>query len=150
MATPVHAARSSGLAIWRTQPILVGALAGIAGGVIFGLMMAAMMPPMIGMIGSLVGMPQAGWLVHLGLSAIIGVGFGLLFGGRVTDWAPAVVLGLAYGFVWWILGPLLIMPTLMGMGPMFAKAFEMESVMSLVGHLLYGAVLGLAYRAISR
>ena len=150
MATRAPVAPSSDLPAWRTQPVIAGALAGIVGGIVFGLMMTMMMPPMIGMIGSLIGAPALGWPVHLVLSALIGAGFGLLLGRRATDWVPAAGLGLGYGFVWWILGPLLIMPILMGMGPMLAKAFDTPNLMSLAGHLAYGLVIGLAYRAITR
>ena len=134
---------------WRTQPLIAGALAGLAGGLIFGLMMAVTMPPMMAMIGSLWGMPNLGWLVHLVNSAIIGAAFGGLLGRLVKGWGSAGGLGAGYGFLWWILGPLLIMPIWMGMGPMFAMAFQMPNLMSLAGHLFYGVVTGLVYKAIA-
>lgn len=136
--------------IWRAQPLIAGALAGIAGGVVFGLMMQLMMPPMIGMIGALVGAPALGWVVHLAISAIIGAGFGLVLGRFVTHWMTALGLGAAYGFVWWILGPLLLMPTLMGMGPQFGMAFSGDMLVSLVGHLVFGVIAGAAFKAIAR
>lgn len=150
MAPGVPAARSSNLPAWRTQPLIAGALAGIVGGVIFGLMMTMTMPPMMGMIGSLVGAPQLGWPAHLVFSAIIGAGFGLLLGQRATGWGPAAGFGLAYGTLWWVLGPLLIMPVWLGMGPMLAAALDTPNLMSLAGHLFYGLATGLAYRAVSR
>lgn len=150
MATGVPAARSSNVPDWRTQPVIAGALAGTVGGVMFGLMMTMMMPPMMGMIGSLVGAPQLGWPVHLVFSAIIGAGFGLLLGRRATDWGLAAGFGLGYGFLWWVLGPLLIMPVWLGMGPMLAAALDTPNLMSLAGHLFYGLATGLAYHAISR
>jgi hypothetical protein len=128
---------------------LLGAGAGILGGIVFGLMMQALMPPMIGMIGSLVGAPGLGWLVHLAISAAIGAGFGLTLGRLVSGWGTALGLGLAYGFVWWILGPLLLMPIMMGMGPQFGMAFSGDMLMSLVGHLIYGAITGAAFKAIA-
>lgn len=131
-------------------PLIAGALAGVVGGLVFGLMMAMTMPEMIGMIGSLVGAPGLGWVVHLTFSAIIGVGFGLALGRLATDWARSAGLGLGYGALWWVLGPLLLMPIWMGMGPMFAKAFEMPNLMSLMGHLFYGLVTGVVYRALTR
>jgi len=135
---------------WRTQPALIGAVAGVVGGLVFGLMMALAMPPMMGMIGSLVGAPSLGWGVHLVFSAIIGLGFGVLLGSRVNDWPTASGFGLAYGVVWWILGPLLIMPTWLGMGPMLTKAFDGANLMSLMGHVVFGVVTGLVYRTLSR
>lgn len=150
MATRAPVAASSDVPAWRTRPVIAGALAGMVGGVVFGLMMTMMMPPMLGLIGSLIGAPGLGWPVHLVFSALIGVGFGLLLGRRATDWAPAAGLGLGYGFLWWILGPLLIMPIWLGMGPMLATALDTPNLMSLGGHLVYGLVIGLAYRAITR
>ena len=56
--------------------------------------------------------------------------------------------GLAYGFVWWILGPLTLMPFFMGMGlgVNWNLAAMGQAMPSLVGHLIFGAVLGGTYR----
>jgi len=132
--------------MWRTQPVVAGALAGIAGGLVFGALMVAMMPPMMGMIGSLLGVPSLGWGVHLLFSAIIGAILGAVVGHRAASWAPAIALGAAYGVVWWILGPLLIMPTWLGMGPMVGHGLDASNMLSLMGHLVYGVVTGAAYR----
>jgi hypothetical protein len=150
MATHVSGSDGAALPVWRSHPVVIGALAGIVGGIVFGVLMQLIMPPMMGMIGSLIGAPALGWPLHLLFSALIGAIFGLALGARVTDWAAAVGLGAAYGFVWWILGALLIMPTWMGMGPMFAMAFDTSNLMSLVGHLVYGVVTGAAYLLIRR
>ena len=139
----------------RTTPVdpirgvLLGAGAGVLGGIVFGLMMQMLMPPMMGMIGSLVGAPSLGWLVHLVISAIIGAGFGLVLGRFVAGWPTALGFGAAYGFVWWILGPLLVMPTMMGMGPQLGMAFSGDMLMSLMGHLIYGLITGAAFKAIA-
>lgn len=151
MATPVSVTTSPALPNWRTQPLLVSALAGVVGGVVFGLIMSVAMPPMMGVIGALVGAPSLGWIVHLAFSAIIGAGFGLVFGRWAkAGWGQAAGLGLGYGFIWWILGPLLIMPIWMGMGPMLGAAFETPNLLSLMGHLVFGVVTGLVFRAITR
>ncbi|MCG8351917.1 MAG: hypothetical protein MI924_29475, partial [Chloroflexales bacterium] len=68
--------------------------------------------------------------------------FGLLLGGFSTNLVAGTGSGALYGLVWWILGPLLIMPAMMGM-PLFM--FNQMTMMSLVGHLIFGAVTGLAY-----
>jgi hypothetical protein len=49
------------------------------------------------------------------ISAIIGVGFGLVFGAKALDFGSGALWGAIYGVIWWILGPLLIMPIMMGM-----------------------------------
>jgi hypothetical protein len=149
MATPQGHSFGRASAISRMHPAITGAIAGLAGGVVFGVLMAMMVPPMLGMIGSLVGAPSIGLVVHLVFSAIIGAGFGVTFGPRVLGWDSAVLFGLVYGLIWWVLGPLLIMPIWMGMGPMFAEALTVPNLMSLVGHLIYGGITGIAFRAIT-
>jgi hypothetical protein len=49
------------------------------------------------------------------------------------------------GWSWWVLGPLVIMPTMMGMGLQFAAAFTGPMLMSLFGHLVYGAITGAGF-----
>jgi hypothetical protein len=99
---------------------------------------------MIPMIAMLVGSESVvvGWIVHLGIAAFIGATFALLLGSRANRPGVAAVLGLGYGAVWWVLGPLLIMPARLGM-PTFM--FNDMTTKSLVGHLVYGTVLGVTY-----
>jgi uncharacterized membrane protein YagU involved in acid resistance len=125
--------------------LVAGVAGGLIGGVLFGIMMGLM--GMLPMVAMLVGSQDAavGLVVHLVISAIIGLGFGLVFGGRVTTPGQGALWGAVYGFIWWILGPLLIMPSLMGMGPQFGMAFAPPMLMSLIGHLVYGIAAGLAY-----
>ncbi len=122
--------------------LVAGVAGGLAGGIVFGALMQMMgMMPMIAMlVGS--GSPAVGWLVHLAISAFIGSTYALLFAplaGRLPTGAAA---GAVYGLVWWGLGPLLIMPTLMGMPVLRINTMTGQSLM---GHLVYGLVLGVAY-----
>ena len=130
--------------------LIAGAVSGLIGGVMFGLMMGVM--GMLPMVAMLVRSESAvvGFLVHLVISAIIGAGFALVFGGRALDFQSGALWGAIYGAVWWILGPLLIMPIMMGMGPQFGMALSMPMLMSLVGHLIYGVVTGLDYPVVRR
>ena len=131
----------------------VGALAGLVGGLAFGALMAMM--AMLPMIGMLAGSDSAlvGFAIHMLISAVIGAVYGGLVSvtGFTSAYAlgPGVGFGLAYGFVWWILGPLVLMPTMMGMGPQLAAAMSQMNVMSLVGHLIYGALLGAAFAVLT-
>lgn len=128
-----------------------GALGGLAGGAVFGIMMAMM--GMLKMIASMAGSssPIVGFLIHMMISAAIGAAFGLVLGGWVSSVGRAIGAGLSYGFLWWLLGPLTILPLMMGMG--FGSqwnASAMRAAMpSLVGHLIYGAVLGFTYHWLS-
>jgi uncharacterized membrane protein YagU involved in acid resistance len=125
----------------QTKNLGIGALAGLAGGVVFGILMHAM--DMIGMVGGLVGAEgvAAGWAVHLVNSAIIGAVFGLL-AARFRGAGSLVGVGVAYGIAWWVLGALLIMPLWMGMPALEVGAMQFYS---LAGHMMYGAVTGLAW-----
>ena len=55
--------------------------------------------------------------------------------------------GLTYGAAWWLLGPLTLMPLLMGMGlgVNWNATAASQMLPSLFGHLLYGAILGFSY-----
>lgn len=119
-----------------------GLYGGLAGGAVFGIMMGVM--GMLPMIGSLVGAPSplAGFVVHMAISAGIGATFGI--GLDVTGLRASAGLGLAYGLVWWVLGPLTLMPLFMGMGlgVNWTVAAMSQALPSLVGHLVFGTVLG--------
>ena len=124
---------------------IAGAVGGIVGGIAFGVMMGMM--GMLPMIASLAGSQSAivGFILHMGISIFIGVTFGLLFGERSQTYQAGAVWGLLYGVVWWILGPMVIMPLMMGMGLQFGAAFTGPMLMSLLGHLIYGALTGLVF-----
>lgn len=125
-----------------TRRIAVGAAAGLAGGLVFGMLMQMM--GMMEMVGMLVGRESAvvGWPVHLVNSAVIGAVYGATFGQAEQTWGRGAGFGLAYGALWWVLGALLIMPAVLGM-----PVFEIgeTQIMSLMGHLLYGLVTGVAF-----
>src|SRR5918995_6246101 len=133
-------------------------VAGLIAGIVFGVMMQMMMAPtpdggqmpMIAMVGQIVGSPTAGagWLYHLFNSAVIGVIFGWLLGDRVHGYGSALGWGAAYGFAWWIIGGLILMPLFLGMSPfapLMMPPMRMVAIGSLVGHLLFGMILGGAY-----
>ena len=53
--------------------------------------------------------------------------------------------GLSYGFLWWILGPLTLLPALLGGDPEWSAAAAGGSLSALAGHLVYGGCLGVAF-----
>lgn len=127
--------------------LAAGAAGGLAGGAVFGALMHMM--GMINMVGGLIGQPGAatGWVVHLAVSLVLGLGYAVTLGSVTQGFGSGAGLGLVYGLVWWVLGPLLIMPAMMGM-PLFQVS--QQSLMSLMGHLVYGLVLGLVFTAVRR
>lgn len=139
-----------------------GAIAGVAGGVIFGVMMQMMNAPtpdrssmaMMQMVAMVVGSTSLaiGWLYHLFNSAVIGASYGGLFGSRTHGYSAGLSYGALWGVVWWILGGLILMPVLLDMpafAPLQMPPMRMVAVGSLIGHLVYGLILGGVYVRLS-
>ncbi|RAX45502.1 hypothetical protein DQ354_09865 [Arthrobacter sp. AQ5-06] len=97
---------------------------------------------MLPMIASMVGSDSAvvGFGIHIVISILIGLGLTVPFAGLLSSYGRAALIGLAYGALWWVLGPLLIMPTMLGM-PLFMV--DATATWSLMGHLVYGVTLAL-------
>jgi uncharacterized membrane protein YagU involved in acid resistance len=112
----VATAARSGVDSSVVQRIVGGVIGGIAGGLVFGAMMGMM--GMLPTIANIVGSDSAavGFLYHMFNSAIIGAIFGLVPGYWVHSYGSGAILGLIYGAAWWVLGPLILMPLMMGMG----------------------------------
>lgn len=135
--------------------IVNGVVAGLLGGIVFGIMMQVMTAPtpegdrmrMMAMVANVVRSDSmvVGWIYHLFNSAVIGAIFGWLLGTRSQRFRPALRWGAAYGFVWWILGGLILMPLLLGMqpfAPLVMEPMRPVAMGSLAGHLVYGVILG--------
>lgn len=106
---------------------------------VFGVLMQ--LTGMLAMVAQLVGSTSVavGWPVHLAVSLVFGAVFALLPLGAERGAGRAVLSGAGYGVVLWLVGPLLLMPALLGMPLAVVDAAALRSV---VGHLLFGAVLG--------
>lgn len=142
---------------------VAGIVGGLVGGVMFGTMMQMMTAPtpdggrmpVINMVGMIVGSPTAGvgWLYHLFNSAVIGAIFAWVLGHRSYNYAAGLGWGAAYGILWWVLGGLILMPVFLGMpafAPLMMAEMRMVGMGSLVGHLIYGLILGATYVAMTR
>jgi uncharacterized membrane protein YagU involved in acid resistance len=71
--------------------------------------------------------------------------FGLVFGALSSTYGLGALWGLVYGVIWWVLGPMILMPLMLGMGLQFGAAFTPPMLMSLMGHLVYGLITALVY-----
>ena len=56
----------------------------------------------------------AGWIVHLVIALLIGVSYAMLFRGSSFDLTSGIGWGVSYGFFWWVLGALTLLPVLLG------------------------------------
>jgi hypothetical protein len=138
--------------------VIAGIVGGLVGGVVFGLMMTMMTAPtpaggqmpMMGMVAMVVKSDSVlvGWVYHLFNSAVIGAIFGWFLGDRIRGYSGGIGWGAAYGFAWWILGGLVLMPALLGMpvfAPVMMAMMQPAAMGSLIGHLIYGVILGAAF-----
>lgn len=133
---------------WRqamTCRIGSGVVAGLAGGVVFGIMMH--LSGALLMVARLVDGQSVliGWAVHMAISAFVGTTFALIVHPVPRILAVSVLLGGGYGWLWWVLGGLTLMPLRLGMG---LFVFNADAWRSLAGHLAYGLVLGAVFHLV--
>jgi uncharacterized membrane protein YagU involved in acid resistance len=126
------------------QAALTGAVAGLAGGLAFGAAILKLgVPTAMGLLLA-GGSPTVGFVVHMLIAAVLGVGFGLLARWQRPGPGDTVSLGIAYAALWWYAGPLTLMPLLLGVSPAWDLKVAQQQFPGLLGHLLYGACTGLA------
>ncbi|MFI1397892.1 hypothetical protein [Streptomyces sp. NPDC020681] len=122
-----------------------GAAAGVVGGLVFtGVMISVdALPDVARLAGST--SPTTGLITHLLIAQLIGIMYAALFRGRSFDAVSGIGWGISYGFFWWVLGALTLLPLLTGRDPRWDAAAMAEAFPSLVGHLAYGAALGVVH-----
>jgi hypothetical protein len=106
------------------------------------------LPQVAGLVGG--ASPKTGFAVHMTISAIVGATYGLLFRREADGPGSALAWGLVYGLAWWILGPLTLLPALLGAGLQWSLGAALAAYPSLIGHLAYGGVTALAYQFLAR
>ncbi len=132
------------------QALQWGAVASLAGGALFGVVMlvTGVLPRVANLVGA--SSPWLGFAVHLGIAAVIGMSYGALFQYEASSLGSGVAWGLVYGLAWWFLGPLTLMPVLLG-GPLtWGVEAAGAALPMLIGHLVYGATTALAFAVLER
>jgi hypothetical protein len=134
-----------GVGIQSLRAAARGMVGGLLGGLVFTLVMVQI--GFLPMVASLIGSSSitTGFFVHLGIALFVGASYGLLFRGRSFDLGSALGWGVCYGFFWWVLGALTLMPVLLGGSPSWTAEAAAGLTASLVGHLAYGASLGIIF-----
>lgn len=136
--------------------IKAGLAAGFSATVVLSAMMIAksmmgVMPELdvIQMLSAMMGAPAAmGWLGHFMIGTLAwGGGFALLYG--MIPGSGAVLKGVLFGIAAWLGMMIMVMP-MAGAG-FFGMAFGiMAPMMTLVLHIIFGAVLGAVYQMQSK
>ncbi|MBO2455663.1 hypothetical protein J4573_51915 [Actinomadura barringtoniae] len=129
---------------------LPGALAGIAGGLVFGGAMASLgaLPTVAALVRS--DVPWVGFALHMAIAVVVGAVFGLLVVHQQIRSSELLFWGLAYGMFWWFLGTLTLLPLLSGLPMTWSLKTAQASLPSLLGHLYYGAVTAVAFALLHR
>lgn len=133
---------------WRA--IIVGGFAGVLGAMVFGRWSAAgdFFPLIAGLGEAHSRMATA--TLQFGVATLIGSIFGLLFQRDIRGYGSSMGWGLGFSIFWWFLGPLTLFP-LLSQNPLdWSVSQGSEMFGSLVGHILYGLILGVAYATIDR
>jgi hypothetical protein len=91
-----------------------------------------------------------GVVIIMSVSIFSGMGYGLLFRHEAPDAASAVAWGLIYGLLWWFIGPMTLLPILLGGSLSWTTGTAASLLPSLIGHLIYGAGTALTFLALER
>ncbi|MBI3459629.1 NAD(P)/FAD-dependent oxidoreductase [Candidatus Acetothermia bacterium] len=133
----------------QRRDVSAGAVAGLLGGTVLSIAMVTQgnLPGLLGL--KLLDLGQALNLVvialHLLIAALLGMGFGAIFRYQPGGYAATISSGLLYGLLWWIVGPLTLMPLLLGQGPTWSLKEANAVFSSLIGHLLYGGITAFSF-----
>ncbi|MFC4246612.1 hypothetical protein ACFOZ7_06330 [Natribaculum luteum] len=146
-----------------------GALGGALGAAAFGALIWLIDPAVVEVaIPALYGLGPGeivGWGIHLFHGAVLGIVFGFLVTRDVVletlrtdvetdalaesgNWLRLVGAGFAYGLAVWAILPALVLPIWVGRaGVDAAAAFPAVAVDGMIGHAVFGLVLGLVFAA---
>jgi hypothetical protein len=127
-----------------------GAAASVVGGSLFTVVLLV--------TGSLQGMASIfggsslalGVVINMIVSAFIGMSYGLLFRHEAPDAGSAIAWGLVYGLLWWFIGPMTLLPILLGGSFSWTTGTAASLLPSLIGHLIYGATTAVTFLALER
>lgn len=95
----------------------------------------------------------AGFLAYPVYGLLLGALFGWLIGSRALEVVSGLALGGLYGFAWWMLTGLVLIPADLGAVPFSGAAVALmlpSAVPLLAGHVVYGMVLGAVFALLTR
>lgn len=110
-------------------------------GILLGIFMQMM--GMIGVIASMFGSESLviGWIMHMMISWIFGLGYGAM----TLISSRYYLVGIIHGVLIWVIGPLMVMPMMMGMGTMIGEMFKGPQLMSLFTHVGFSLILAAVF-----
>jgi hypothetical protein len=132
------------------RAIVVGGVAGTLAGLVFSRWMyEGQFYPLLSGLGILHSKAEM-VAAHFAIALVIGALFGLLFQTDVLGLGSCMGWGLGFGIFWWFLGPLTILPAIRGQALDWSSDQGSALFGALVGHIIYGLILGVVYAGIDR
>jgi uncharacterized membrane protein YagU involved in acid resistance len=127
-----------------------GAVAGLAGGLISSpVMFATGILQNAGGVGTGVSV-SLGFVLHLFISALLGIGYGLLFRNEALNLGLGASWGWLFGMIWWYAGPMTLLPLMLTGEADWRVDAASKLLPSLLGHLIYGAVTAFTFLFLER
>ena len=133
-----------------TRAMVAGGLAGVLAGTIFDRWMSAgeFFPLLSGLSAKL--SPGGSLILQFLIAVLMGVIFGVLFQRDVRGYGLCMGWGVGYAILWWFLGPMTLLPLVSRVPLDWSSDTGSAMFGSLVGHILYGLILGVTYATIDR
>jgi hypothetical protein len=132
------------------RAIVAGGFAGVASGLIFGYwMLKGDFYPLIAGWRDVSSQPEK-VLLQFAIALTIGATFGMLFQRDIRGYGSCMGWGLGYAVLWWFLGPLTFFPLIARTGLNWSVDDASQVFGALVGYILYGLILGVAYATLDR
>jgi len=138
----------AGLRVLHT--LLWGAFAGAVGGLVSSPVMIA-----TGVLSRATGLSSMAPLslavvIHLCVSAVVGMSYGLLFRHEASSLGLGVAWGWMFGLICWYLGPLTLSPMILHGSFDWTTQAAAPLLPSLMGYLIYGATTAFTFLALER
>nr|WP_083252759.1 histidine kinase [Haladaptatus sp. W1] len=154
MATETATERTAETAANTDGAWQAGVGSGLVAGAVMGVMLTVQMRPVIEhAIPALWGLEGgfAGWVIHMVNAAIFGVVFAAIattprFRTLTDSVGTSALVGVGYGVLLWVVAAVLVMPVwLQAVGFPMAPPVPNVNPTSLMGHAVFGLVLGALY-----
>ena len=132
------------------RALIVGGISGLLGGFIFNQWMSAgdYFPLLAGLNQN--GSRATEMSMQFAIALFMGLLFGVLFQRDIRGYGSSTGWGVGYAMMWWFLGPMTLWPLASHVPLDWSATAGAYIFGSLVGHILYGLILGVAYATIDK
>ena len=130
------------------RAVVVGGAAGLVAALLFGRLAVA--PELRPAWAGGAGMSVVAAMMRIVVPPAIGAIFGILFQRDLRGYGSSMGWGLAYGMLWWFLGPLTLEPLLEGRGVAWSLEAARPLYGAFVAHAVFGLLVGVLFAVVDR